>query len=109
MDALKSGDLLYDIESGFLELKVHDIYLDEETQISKVKVSSDTLSNFSIDYDLAILLIRDKTIAQAKITKKLLESVNRYIINSNNPEIKDYFELVDAINKYKLLHPEIFI
>lgn len=93
---------------SILELKITDIGYNDDYK-KRIKVFNDDLS-FEIDYeDIKDRLFTNKDHAYSLAIKYIFDETNKYIRKITDSLFKDYFELDEALEKYKQIYPEIFI
>lgn len=108
---LEVGSIVYilDVDPiSILELKLLSIGYDEDNN-KRLRVANKDLS-FEVEYDKLkdnIFLEEDEALAHA--TKLVFNETNKFIDEMTDGFIKDYFELDKAIQKYREIHPELFI
>lgn len=75
----------------------------------RLKVSNLEIS-FELEYDdVSNKLYVDKDLAYSVAVKHIVESTNKFISDMSDSYFNTYFELDDAVEKYKMLYPELFV
>lgn len=108
---LRAGQVLYLVEDNpvcVLELTIKSIIM-QHTRIPKIKITNDDIS-FEIEFDfIADRAFTDKDLAYFTATKHIFDKTNKYIRELTDGRLNDYFDLDNAIEKQKGLHPHRFI
>ena len=76
---------------------------------NRLKVCNTEIT-FELDYeDVAEKLYVDKDLAYSVAVKFIVDSTNKHIAELTDGYFNNYFELNDALEKYKMLYPELFV
>jgi|SaaInlStandDraft_4_1057021.scaffolds.fasta_scaffold28131_3 hypothetical protein len=112
---LKLGQVIYIIEEApitILKLRIVGLSYEEDEDsddIEKLKVSNNDIT-FEVEFDSIVEnTFNDKDMALTIATKRVFDETNKYISELTDGFFKDYFDLDDAVERYKKIHPEMFI
>lgn len=110
-EGITIGQFIYIVEHEpvtILELKVLNIGYTSD-YIKRIKVANADIS-FEIDFDTVSQNCFDnKETAYAAATKFIFDETNQFIRTLTDNTFQDYFELDQAIERYKISNPEMFI
>jgi hypothetical protein len=108
---LKSGTSIYIVDTdplAILELNLLGVFYTGENQ-KRLKVSNSEIS-FEMEYDdIASKLYTDKDLAYSVAVKYVFDSTNKFIRDLTEGYFNNYFELNESLEKYKMIHPELFV
>lgn len=108
---LKQYDKIYIVDFDPLTILCLDllgVFYTVDNQ-PRLKVSNSEIS-FELEYDdIAQKLYVDKDMAYSIAVKHIFDSTNKHISELTDGYFNNYFELNVAIEKYKMLYPELFV
>ena len=110
-EQLKPNDNLYIVDTEkitFLSLEVVEIFIDSENN-QRLKLRNPEIT-FEIEFDeISDKVYLDKEEARANLVRAIFDLTNKYIKDLTDGFYTDYFELDKGVEKYKNIHPDLFV